>query len=313
MPMTRCATSSSTTTSAPSRVISSAIVRTALRAPGSVACAPASPPPVGRSGKGKMVSLSRPTRTPWSDPATGSVGYEWCGAISVLGGRPLSSTFINSARSRTDRPIGPKVSCRSNRGNVPPVGTSPTVGRNPASDCTLAGFWIDPFVSEPSPIAHSDAETAVAVPPLLPMGVRRGSNVLRVCPRTDEFVFDPSVANVAMFAEPKSSAPASSIRCNRTAFSLAKFSRSVSLPAVVGIPNSSLDLSMLSLLTNGIHHSGSAARSSELIVSSTSASRCTLGLRWTRERRSSSYASIRAPYKPASSTQEDNSPSANAF
>src|SRR5436309_7312025 len=78
----------------------------------------------------------------------------------------------SSARSRTDRPIGPTWSIEGASGRTPSVLTRLNVGLQPATPQNDAGRVIEPPVCEPRAPRHMPQATAAAEPLLDPPGVR---------------------------------------------------------------------------------------------------------------------------------------------
>ena len=77
-----------------------------------------------------------------------------------------------TARSKTERAIGPAMSCVSDIGMTPVRLESPRVPRRPTRFWCAAGTRIDPQVSVPIPAAAKLAAIAAAVPPLDPPSTR---------------------------------------------------------------------------------------------------------------------------------------------
>ncbi len=86
----------------------------------------------------------------------------------------------------------------------------------PTTPQKLAGWRIEPPVSEPSAIWTSPDATAAAEPPELPPGTRPVSQGLQVGWKAELSVELPK-ANSSMFVLPIGVAPASSRRCTHVA------------------------------------------------------------------------------------------------
>ncbi len=80
----------------------------------------------------------------------------------------------------------------------------------------LAGWRMEPPVSEPSVTHAMPAATAAAEPPELPPGTRPRSHGLRVGPNAEDSVVEPN-ANSSMFSLPSGTPPASMMRCTHVA------------------------------------------------------------------------------------------------
>ena len=78
----------------------------------------------------------------------------------------------SSAASRTERAIGPAVSCVSEIGTMPARLTRPTVGLMPTMPFAVDGQTMEPSVSVPMAAAARLAETAAPEPELEPHGLR---------------------------------------------------------------------------------------------------------------------------------------------
>jgi hypothetical protein len=81
------------------------------------------------------------------------------------------------------------------------------VGLRPTTPQKLAGWRIEPPVSDPSEPMHSPAATAAALPPELPPGTRSGFQGLRLAPKAEVSVELP-MANSSRLVLPSRTAPA---------------------------------------------------------------------------------------------------------
>ena len=156
-----------------------------------------------------------PTRTPASDKP-----FSWKAEPSLIKGR----SDMNSARratSATQRPMGPAVSCRGERGTTPRPLTMPMVGFKPTSPLLAAGDRMDPSVSEPTATAQKLAAADAPEPELDPDGLRCRSYALPVCPPTPlqplEDWLQRKLAHSLKFALPKTTTPAARSRATRSA------------------------------------------------------------------------------------------------
>jgi hypothetical protein len=112
------------------------------------------------------------------------------------------------AASVTVRAMGPAVSWKTTRGDMPARLISPGVTRTPTRLQKLAGKRIEPPVSSPMPTVARFAATAAAVPALDPPGSRSVSYGFSVLPLADECP-NHDVAKSGRVVLPRMIAPAS--------------------------------------------------------------------------------------------------------
>jgi len=182
-----------------------------MRAPASAKALAAAAVAAWIAGVGVKMPLSacQPTRNPLI--ATADESRRGMGATN--GSRPSGPAITRriSSRSATDRAIGPSWVSGSwmppNETACPVRGTRPWVGFSPAVPQQWDGTRMLPPVSLPTSKAHSALATAAAAPPLLPPGLRSGSNGLRVRPNTRLSVSKDRV-NSGVLVLPSSTAPA---------------------------------------------------------------------------------------------------------
>src|SRR5690606_24585494 len=126
-------------------------------------------------------------------------------------------------------------------------GTSAVVGLNPTSPVNAAGVRIEPPPSDPVPNGTMPAATADEVPPLLPPGVRAGSQGFRVTPKLSLYVAECS-PNSGTLVLPRGIAPAARSRAIIGSSAAADGAPAKALlPWAVGIPATS----EISLTANG--------------------------------------------------------------
>src|SRR5580698_6192657 len=114
-----------------------------------------------------------------------------------------------SAASRTFPANGPTRSSDEANAINPYRETRPYVGSTPTTPQKLAGWRMEPPVSDPSVATAMFAATAAAEPPLEPPGTRSVSIGLRTGPYA-EFSFDDPIANSSQFVLPRITEPAAS-------------------------------------------------------------------------------------------------------
>src|SRR3954471_14933905 len=112
-----------------------------------------------------------------------------------------------SAAPRTSWAKGPTWSSELAKAITPYRETRPQVGLMPTVAVSDAGWRIDPPVSVPSAPGTSRGETAAALPPDDPPGVRERSHGFRLGPYA-LFSVDEPIANSSMLSLPVMTAPA---------------------------------------------------------------------------------------------------------
>src|SRR5690348_18257633 len=117
-----------------------------------------------------------------------------------------------SARSSTERQIGPSLSMLHDNAIAPVRGTNPNVGRKPVQPHRVDGEEIEPSVSEPMLNATQPAAVADAGPAEDPLDPCAGFHGLRVLPPNHT---SPS-ANAPSVSFATNTAPAASSRCTTT-------------------------------------------------------------------------------------------------
>src|SRR3982751_438459 len=115
------------------------------------------------------------------------------------------------AASFTVCPNGPMWSSELANATRPYRETRPYVGVTPTTPQKLAGWRMDPPVSEPSVTTAVPCATAAADPPLEPPGTRSRARGLRTGPNA-EFSFEEPMANSSQFNLPIRMAPSASNR-----------------------------------------------------------------------------------------------------
>src|SRR4029079_11112855 len=122
--------------------------------------------------------------------------------------------------------------------------TSPTVGFSPTMPLIEDGQVIDPSVSVPMARRTRPAATAAPLPLDEPHGLRSSAHGLRVCPPTalhpEIERFDRMFAHSLRLVLPRMTRPAARSRVTNGASRLVALSASARLPAVVGIPATSM-------------------------------------------------------------------------
>lgn len=94
----------------------------------------------------------------------------------------------NTAASITVRAIGPLTLRPYQASSWGSSDTRSRCGFSPNRPHQVDGMRIEPPPSDPNASGASPAATAAALPPLLPPGVRRGSQGLRVAPNVSDSV-----------------------------------------------------------------------------------------------------------------------------
>src|SRR6478735_10895326 len=125
-------------------------------------------------------------------------------------------TSYTSALSRTERVSGPTVPSDHHRCGCGAVVTRPRCGFRPKSPQLALGIRIEPPPSPPMPTGTIPDETAAAVPPLEPPGVRVRSHGLRVLPRETDSV-KGNAPNSGIVVLPTTTAPAARSRATTSA------------------------------------------------------------------------------------------------
>src|SRR5262245_40966724 len=153
-------------------------------------------------------SLGRPTFRPFT-PLPRSAPYSGTGLsteVESMGSCP-EMTCRRRAASSTFQAKGPIWSREEAKATRPKRDTRPYVGLSPTTPQQLAGWRMEPPVSDPRARGARRAATAAALPPEEPPGMRPGSQGLRVVKKA-EFSVEEPMANSSRFVLPMRTAPA---------------------------------------------------------------------------------------------------------
>src|SRR5579862_8716673 len=241
------------------------------------------------------------TRTPRSD--AGRRSRKSAGRSGRASGSPGSRPHIPASSSAASGALRERAPITERDSNASP-GISPGVVRSPTRPQKAAGFLMLEARSEPSANGTIPVATAAAAPPLLPPGVSRVSNGLRVGPKTGLNVWAPA-PNSGVFVFPTTTAPAclSSATCG--ASNDGTYEAKIGEPNVVLIPAvSARSLIAMGSPCSGPRNSPRAARESSSAAAEAACSGASVTIALTAGLTASILASTAASNSAADSSRD---------